>query len=69
MIRYINFGELQSIYVFPFRTTQSNTLLIDMLITLSLKAKLGLRLQIFDLHLQTGLREPLPHSLLRLEVL
>ena len=69
VIQYITFGELQSVYVVFFGTTQSNIFLLDVLITLSLDTKLGLSLQIFDFHLQLDLHDPLPHSLLRLAIL
>ena len=42
--------------------TQLNVLLLDVLITLSLEKKLGLSLQIFDLHLQIDLHDSLPQS-------
>lgn len=51
-----------------FDTTQSKTLLLDMLSTLSPEKKLALILQIFDLRFLVDLHEPLPHSL-RLAIL
>ena len=44
---YITFGELQSIYVNPVGPKQSNILLLDVLINLSLETKLGYSLEIF----------------------
>lgn len=44
--RYVVFGELQLIYVVPFSTTQSNILLLDVLITFTLNTKLDLSLHL-----------------------
>ena len=66
-MRYITFGELQSIYEVSFGTTQSNIFLLDVLITLSLETKLGLSFEYSYFNLQIDLHDLLPHSLLRLE--
>ena len=42
VIRYITFGELQSIYVVLLGTTKSNIPLLDVFTTLSLKTKVDL---------------------------
>ena len=69
VIRYITFAELQLKYVVPFGKTQSNILLLNVHITLSLATKLGESSKIFDLNLSIDLHDSSPQSLLRLATL